>query len=99
MQLSLNLTVSVALDDSWSKVGISVRGNDETKVHEAGDNYFGVFEDSSNVAEGDFALDGRLALVHLKSRSDVGLLVFGQPLCIFGKAGYDEEKDKGNCHG
>ena len=58
MQLGLDARVAKAGQDLRRKVGVTVRGDDEAKVHEASDPDFYVFEDISDVFGRYLALDG-----------------------------------------
>lgn len=96
MKLCLDAVISVGLDDTRCEVGIPVRRDDETKVHETSDNDLVVLEDASDVAEGDLALNGRAALVRAQASRDKGLLIFAEPLHIFWEVGQPEEEEDTN---
>lgn len=92
-QLGHGRTVSVALDDGGSEVGISVGRHNHAQVHEAAEPDLVVLHDVQGVLEGEFLLRAAVARVRLQTGSDVGAFVFGEPFCLLGEGGEGEEED------
>ena len=68
-----------------SEVGISISRYDEPEVHEAAEEELVVAETVHDVSEGDWALEGRLALVLLEAKLDIFSFPFSKPLSLLGE--------------
>lgn len=78
-ELSFNRSVMVCRDDGRRKVGVSVGGDDQPKIHEGAEPDLGVGEDRLDIAKGDLALGGVFALVGFEAGLDVGAFVLSEP--------------------
>jgi hypothetical protein len=95
VELCLDGTVAVALNDGGGEICVSVGGHDEAEVHEAADEDLEVFEYVTHVAEFDGAFAGGAALVDAEAGLDEDALFFGEPFDFLGKVGQEEEECEG----
>jgi len=93
VQLCLDRGVAITLQDAGGEVGIAVRWNNETEVHEAADKNLRIPEDATYIGYLDWAFGGRLALVGLKAPCYECSLLFGEPLNLFREAREQEEEE------
>ena len=87
VQLGLDWTVAVGLDNGRSKVCVAISRNNHTKVHEAAEEYLWVLEDIDHIFDADTLLECVFALVSAEPCRNIGTLFLGEPLCILGKVG------------
>lgn len=85
--------VGVGFDDAGGEVGVGVAGDDEGEVHEAGDEDFGFGERGEDDFEGEVVAFGGVGVrVVVEVGEDGGLLGGGEPGCLGGEVGDDEEE-------
>lgn len=88
----MNWRVTKARKNGWCEEGVSVGWDDEAQVHEAAQPDLVILEAASDVAAGDLALNGGVALVDAETGDDVGALLLGEPLRIFWERWQEEEE-------
>lgn len=91
-ELSLNWRVTETGKNGWCEEGVSVGWDDEAEVHEAAQPDLVVLEAACDVATGDLALDGGVALVDAETGGDVGALLLSKPLCVLRESWQEEEE-------
>lgn len=79
MQLGANLRIAIRFDDARGEKCVSVGRDDKSKIHEAAEEEFVVFEAVEDVFRGDAALTGGATLVLFKPGFNVGAFVFFEP--------------------
>lgn len=98
VELRADRGIAVGLDDAGGEEGVPVRRHDEPKVHEPAHENLVVSEDIDDVLDADGPLSSGATLILAEAILDVGALVVGEPLCVFGEIGDDEVE--GDCdHG
>ena len=80
VQLGADLRVAVRADDAGGEEGVAVGRHDEAEVHEAAQDEFEIFEAVEDVCGRDAAVARGAALVLFEPGSDVGALVFLEPV-------------------
>lgn len=101
VELCADGRVAVRLYDARGEKGVPVSRHDEPEIHESADEDLVVFEHLDDVPDADGAFSrsgGRAALILAQPVLNVNALVFGEPFCVFGEIGDDEEEDDGD-HG
>lgn len=84
------------MDDSWGEECVTVRGNNETKVHESANEDLIVFEDFDDVPNTDGAFGSGATLVLAQSSLDVGALFIVEPFCVLREIRDEEEEEDGD---
>ena len=74
-----DLSVAICFDDTGSKEGVAVCGDDEAEVHESAEDEFEIFETVYYVGKGDSAFARGAALVFEEAGANVGTFVFAEP--------------------
>lgn len=96
VELSLDSAVVIRLDNAGGEVSVTIRRDNQAKIHEAPDNDLVVLEDVADILEGDGPLTGGTALVSAEPGGDVRLLVRPQPLGFLGEIREQEEEEEGD---
>lgn len=94
VKLGLDRAVAIRSDYAGRKVGVSIGGNDEAKVHEAAENDLVVLEYVLDVGQSRLSLSTGGALVGMKTGGDVGPLLVVEPLDLLGEVGKQKVKGK-----
>lgn len=94
VQLCLNRTVAVSLDDTRREVGVAVSRHNKAKVHESSNDDLVVLEDVLDVLPGDAAITSSGTLVEPQTSSDVLLLVLAEPFGLLGEVGQQEPEEE-----
>lgn len=94
VKLCLHRAVAERLDDAGRKVGVTIGGDDEAKVHESSEDDLGVLEDIENITKRRLALSARAALIGPEPRGDIVPLLGCQPLGLLGEVGQEEVEEE-----
>lgn len=84
------------MDDRRGEESVPVRGDYEAKIHEPAHEDLEILEHVDDVSDTDGAFGRRTALVLAQAPLDVRAFFGGEPFCVFGELGDDEEEDDGD---